>query len=676
MLFSTGGFMRVYLILVITFIAVFSTEILYCQSGWTAQTSNTSNTLTGVSFADANNGWAVGASATIRHTTDGGATWGTQTSPVNQLLRSVFAIDANTAVAAGDNGLIIRTTDGGANWTQVTSGTTNPLTSVYFASTTTGWIVGGLGTSATIKASSTGGASFGTQTTTASGIFRAVAVASTSIVTAFGGTSDNLFQIRARSTNGGTNWTTQVQGTINGVIYGAAYGTSTVGIAAGAGGLVYKTTDAGSNWGAATSPTSNILYGVAMKDANTGWVVGTFGELFKTTDAGSNWITQSGVTSSTLFGVSFSDLYNGTAVGQNGTIVHTTTGGVVSNISASKTGDYTGGFISPGATDVPILQISLSNSDGTARVTGLSTSFTSTATAVDGDISAVKAYYDADNSGTVTGGDVLLGSNTFSSGVATWTGLTLDVTSVITKILFVVDIAVGANTSHTLGLELTNSSCITASNATSSGFPISNTSNSPLPVELKDFSANTESFNVILRWSTASEINNHGFEIEKRKIQDTEFSISKEGAQWISSGFVAGAGTSSAPRTYLYLDKNLSAGKYAYRLKQIDRDGKLAFSHSVVVDLVVVPSQFVLSQNYPNPFNPTTNIRFAIPVSAFVSLKVYDLIGREVATLVNEQRKEGFYTVQFNASTLSSGGYFYRLQTGNFVETKKLLLQK
>ena len=663
--------------LVLTLFAAFSIEILYCQSGWTVQTSNTSNTLVGVSFADVNNGWAVGASATIRHTTDGGATWGTQTSPVSQLLRSVFAIDANTAVAAGDNGLIIRTTDGGANWTQVTSGTTNSLTSVCFASTTTGWIVGGLGTSATIKVSATGGASFGTQTTTASGVFRAVAAASTSIATAFGGTSDNLFQIRARTTNGGTNWTTQVQGTINGVVYGVTYGTSTVGLAAGAGGLVYKTTDAGSNWGAATSPTSNILYGVAMKDANTGWVVGTSGDLFKTTDAGSNWLTQSGATSSTLSAVNFSDLYNGTAVGQSGTIIHTTTGGVVSNITVSKTGDYTGGFISPGATDVPILQISLSNSAGTARVTSLTASFASTSTAVDGDVSAVRAYQDADNSGTVTGGDVLLGSKTFSSGVATWTSLTLDVTSGGIKILFVADIAPGANTSHALGLELTNSTSVIASNATSSGFPIANTSNSLLPIELRDFSGTAESFGVILRWSTATESNNYGFEIEKRRIQNTEFSASKEGMHWILSGFVAGAGTSNAPRKYSYVDKNLSPGKYAYHLKQIDRDGKSTFSRSVEVVVGVAPKVFALSQNYPNPFNPTTTIEYTLPEAGKASLRIYDVLGKEVATLVNGELKAGVtHKAVFEASKLSSGIYFSRLEFSASDGSGKQLMKK
>jgi hypothetical protein len=89
-----------------------------------------------------------------------------------------------------------------------------------------------------------------------------------------------------------------------------------------------------------------------------------------------------------------------------------------------------------------------------------------------------------------------------------------------------------------------------------------------------------------------------------------------------------------------------------------------------------VPGHFSLEQNYPNPFNPTTTITFALPIKSFVSLRVFDALGREVATLVNDEFLAGRYSKKWDASGLPSGVYFYRLQAGSFVETRKLLLLK
>jgi hypothetical protein len=161
-------------------------------------------------------------------------------------------------------------------------------------------------------------------------------------------------------------------------------------------------------------------------------------------------------------------------------------------------------------------------------------------------------------------------------------------------------------------------------------------------------------------------VNNYGFEIE-RNVE----------TGWENIGFVDGHGNSNSPKNYSFKDNNLSYGKIQYRLKQIDNDGK--FEYSEIVDVNIdLPLSFELSQNYPNPFNPTTKIGFRIPIgtSGIVSLKVYDILGREVATLVNEEKSAGIYEVEFNAESLSSGIYFYRLQTGNFVDTKKFTLMK
>ena len=193
---------------------------------------------------------------------------------------------------------------------------------------------------------------------------------------------------------------------------------------------------------------------------------------------------------------------------------------------------------------------------------------------------------------------------------------------------------------------------------------------SVLPVELVSFTATANRMNADLRWSTATEVNNYGFEIERRQT-----------ATWDKVGFVSGAGSSNAPRNYSYTDNNLSPGRYTYRLKQVDNNGAFSYHGSVEVVIGLAPQAFALFQNYPNPFNPSTVISYQLAVNSQVTLKVYDVLGKEVATLVNGEMKAGSYTVPFsansaNGSTLASGVYIYRLNAGTFVSTKKLVLMK
>jgi len=186
-----------------------------------------------------------------------------------------------------------------------------------------------------------------------------------------------------------------------------------------------------------------------------------------------------------------------------------------------------------------------------------------------------------------------------------------------------------------------------------------------LPVELVAFTARNTAEGVQLTWRTASEQNNAGFEVQRR---------SEKASEWQVLGFVRGAGTTAEAQSYTFLDKSAS-GKVQYRLKQIDFDGQFEYSNIIEVD-AGAPKQFALEQNYPNPFNPTTLISYQLPVASEVSLKVYDVLGKEVATLVNERQEAGTYHFNFNASSLSSGVYFYRIKAGNFVSTKKMMLVK
>ncbi|BDQ01452.1 M14 family zinc carboxypeptidase [Ignavibacterium sp.] len=198
----------------------------------------------------------------------------------------------------------------------------------------------------------------------------------------------------------------------------------------------------------------------------------------------------------------------------------------------------------------------------------------------------------------------------------------------------------------------------------------------PIPVELSSFSATISGNNVQLNWTTVTETNNKGFEVQRSVFPGEE-----RNHYWETIGFVDGKGTSTEVNHYSYNDKNLESGKYSYRLKQIDYDGSFKYSDEIYVNIENLKT-FSLEQNYPNPFNPSTKISWQSPVSSWQTLKVYDVLGNEVATLVDEYREAGKYEVEFDATDLSgsksltSGIYFYQIHVGAFVESRKMILIK
>jgi len=200
---------------------------------------------------------------------------------------------------------------------------------------------------------------------------------------------------------------------------------------------------------------------------------------------------------------------------------------------------------------------------------------------------------------------------------------------------------------------------------------VSSDQNSPLPVTLSSFTSNINGRNAKLDWSTSSEISNSGFEIFRSNLSDS--------LNWIKIGFIKGNGTVNNSSNYSFDDRNLNTGKYKYKLKQIDYNGNIQYFNLSASVEIGVPSKFNLSQNYPNPFNPTTKIDFDLPMDSKVSIKIYDVLGKEIKTIVNDFRTAGYYTVTFDASSFSSGVYFYRIITdGNskFIMTKKLVILK
>ncbi len=195
--------------------------------------------------------------------------------------------------------------------------------------------------------------------------------------------------------------------------------------------------------------------------------------------------------------------------------------------------------------------------------------------------------------------------------------------------------------------------------------------NSPLPVNLSSFTSNVNGRNITLNWVTASEVNNAGFEIQRIKSSDSKTQ------NYEKAGFIQGKGTVNTSTNYSYTDKKLDCGKYQYRLKQIDNNGNFEFYNLSREVEIGLPTKYDISQNYPNPFNPTTKIDFALPVNAKVTIKIFDITGREVISVLNnESRVAGYYTVIINASSLSSSVYFYRIISDKFIQVKKMVVLK
>ncbi|HTY10313.1 MAG TPA: endonuclease [Bacteroidota bacterium] len=207
-----------------------------------------------------------------------------------------------------------------------------------------------------------------------------------------------------------------------------------------------------------------------------------------------------------------------------------------------------------------------------------------------------------------------------------------------------------------------------ANDAAESSFVATN-----LPVELSSFTARAAEDGVELRWTTATETENYGFEVERSTMNNEQSTMNS----WETIGFVHGYGTSSSVHRYSFKDASAVVGSYNYRLKQIDRNGNFEYSDEVEATMTLAPNTILLGQNYPNPFNPETSIEFAVPTSGIATLKVYNTLGEEVATLVNGSVEAGVLNrAAFNGASFAGGAYFYTLRSGRFIETRKMLLLK
>jgi photosystem II stability/assembly factor-like uncharacterized protein len=450
------------------------------------------------------------------------------------------------------------------------------------------------------------------------------------------------------STDGGNTWVSGVVSPGTDLDFNAVSMVSPlIGYAAGEDHIVYKTTDGGANWTAVTQPavSTSDLEEIFFVDENNGYTFGASGNGYKTTDGGTSWTPVTTGMTGTIYGSFFLDVNTGFITGASGSVRKTTDGGATFNPQNADVGTSivysiwmvnndlgyltsTSGRVrktTNGGTDW--LPVDVGNTSPTLYDVEFKTAENGMVVGTLGRI-----YYTND------GGSNWVFEN---NGMGTVYAVALDHTESDTSAAYV---------------------CGTNANIMRNAQVI-------LPVELAAFSASVSENNVTLNWQTATEINNSGFRIER---QITEI----ENAKWIEVGSIQGYGTTSEVKDYSFTDKNVPVGNYNYRLKQIDFDGSYKYHSLSNVVEIGAPDNYNLSQNYPNPFNPTTTIKYALPVDGFVNLSVYNILGEKVTEIVNEVQRAGVYTINFDASNLSSGMYLYRIQTNDFESVKKMMIMK
>ncbi|MDP2366534.1 MAG: YCF48-related protein [Ignavibacteria bacterium] len=679
---------------------------------WAMQQTGLSYDLYSVDFVNSNLGYAVGGkdSSNFLKTTDGGISWTKRTLSLNYLatpvLNCVEFIDANTGFVGSEgqyfnhSGNISKTTDGGETWSSTVLN--RPLTdeelnehyqddnpidnqrgirSIWFKDSMNGYAVGGSldGWWRSLYSTTDGGNSWQKKY----GYPEQTGLLSVALTNSGYGIAVGYRGVIYRTTNYGTSWSQLLSGTQVG--YTGDWITSvfmindSVGWAAGyrkgiwyypiilkttTGGKIwetnlefsdsftrtpasiffinenigwvsfydrgsYKTTDGGTNW-FTNGNAGNEKYFI---NQDTGWATYAPLGIYKSTNGGTSWLQKSSISCNSVF---FSDANNGWAVGTGGSILKSTDGG---ESWFPKTSGVTLDLNS-----VNFYNNNIGMCVGNSGVALLTT---------DGGENWI--LHNIGNTST-------LNSVVFTNSATAWisgsSGTILNTTD--------------------LGNNWISYNGVTGVNLISTSFSNDNTGwfagwngtiikyqNDILPVELLSFTANVIDNRVLLNWQTATEVNNYGFEIARKTDK----------ANWDNIGFVAGHGTTTSFKSYLFADNTPKSGtKNIYRLKQIDLDGNYEFSSEIEIE--ILPSKFNLYQNYPNPFNPKTKIKYQLPIESKVVIKIYNILGAEVFELINERKEAGIYEIDFTADVLSSGTYIYTIVADNFTLSKKMILLK
>ncbi|MBL1153575.1 MAG: T9SS type A sorting domain-containing protein [Ignavibacteriota bacterium] len=629
-------------------------------------------------FIDESNGMIACGGGKVLKTTDGGNTWTVHQAGDASDLYAIDIIDSLHIITAGANGKNVYSSDGGVTWIQNNRLQHDELNSIKFIDTNTGYTIGiyqaeSWGIRKTTNRGATwfappspnlsewelellpGGIGYSVgsnlwiaKTTNGydnwEGLFlnaNFVDVFFTGELTGYAADGRYTGGPLYKTTDGGLTWfglpnfPSQVFTSSLRSIY---FTDSLTGFAGSAPARIIKTTDAGESWyivnRTGLTDTIGLINRFFFINPTTGWAVTTRGGILKTTDAGENWFAQLNAGISVIFrSIYFIDsLYGWTANGAQWPF-KTTNGGenwiqqINTNIWLSDDVyfyNYLKGWI----------------------IVGNKLYYT-----VDGGnewIQDPQIYTYSRNFETISNNHfIITGTNIYES-VDTgqvWQNITEQVGSYFTAL-------------HAPKIYL-------AYGVGPLGYIIRYIDTSLIPVELINFSAEQIENKILLKWITATEINNYGFEILR----------SKNLTNWEIIGFVSGNGSTSSQSNYSFNDTELSGDRFYYKLKQIDYNGSYEFSEIVTIDIYI--NNYSLFQNYPNPANPTTTITFSIPQKTEIKMELFSIAGEKIKDILNEEKDKGIYKIDINLSNYASGIYFYQMSTkSGYTATKKITLIK
>ncbi len=674
------------------------------------------NTIYAMDFVDDNTGYAAGNYGTILKTTDNGSNWDNLSSGFSGKLLSIDFIDASTGYAGGENQKLVRTTDGGLSWSslQLPSFPNSSVLDIKFINSNTGYVLGFFIFESRIWKTTDAGQSWITQTTDGANYLNNLYFLDENIGFGSGGSLGGQI---IKTTNGGNSWSFIYQD--NYKKQSMAFVNATTGFVGSAEGRIYKTTDAGDTWNFALSDGGIDVMSLNFLDANTAFGFGSGSVYIKSTDGGNNWYQ------SQQIGSSISSQYfdavitpNGTihAAGSFGAMVRSTNSGATFTFETSLTDGY-------------VSDIEFVNANTGYAVTGFNHGdiLKTTNAGATWDLQTsthILPIYGTAFTSPETG--YLAGSLTIyktTNGGIKWDSIYISTTNeIFTDVFFT-----NANTGYVIGsygrqLKTTDAGASwVPTTISSSGTLLSSIYfvNDNTGFAVGDNNAALKTTNAGATWSPMSvsvpftSLNNVFFTDESNGYISASTGIyrtTNAGDSWIllatpTGGYagvqfrgnigyaIAGDGkiikstdagtgwivqptvtTNGLSALYFNSDNYIYAGGLlGTLLKTIPTELILThvgnFSNSV-------PERMNLSQNYPNPFNPTTKINFEIPKSGMVTLKVYDITGRVVDVLVNENKNAGSYSFEFHGNNLSSGVYFYRLSAQGFTETKRMILAK
>lgn len=695
-------------------------KIIISEDGgetWNSLQSPTTESLWNIQMINDKIGWMVGEGATALKTTDGGLSWIQQITPYTSLpYWDVDFIDTLRGYICCNSGIVLKTIDGGENWQILQAGDTRSLFTIYafdslwisaagFAGKAVYSTDGGnswINSGGNFIPSESNKVKFINDTlgylATGSGIFRSTDKGinwySTSIGITYMTTNISFpnntvghilgsYMYLVKTTDEGYNWKKTIInddflnvyynnencGLINSSkfiyktcdggetldtltsfpyydiynIHAMEFIDSTIGFVGSSSLTIYKTTNGGNSWYQTNIQNNNDTIGTIRKiyfrNSNIGFALSADGKIFKTIDQGENWNLKLTITiNNPIFtGIFASDDSTYWAVGTN-----------TYPFEIYKSFDFGETWITDTVDFMDMRDIVFINNEA-GLIVGNNKLYKTTNAGnnwfLDSSISNFGqgrfGYYD-ENNFFISGTSVYKTTN----GGNEWIYYPeLEEKSWQNSISLI---------------------------TTQLGYLVGNTGliyqykENVVPVELFNFNGSIIGNNTVLNWSTASELNNLGFEVQRKKWNENV---------WISLSFVKGNGSSTTINNYSYEDILDEAGSYFYRLKQIDFDGSYKYSSEIKLDYST-QLRFEVFQNFPNPFNPATTIKYDLPKDGLVQLEVFDILGRRITTLVNEYKTAGSYEHQFDASSLVSGVYVYKLQAGDFVNSKKMILLK